>query len=435
MAGGKGRGTQKTSENEESQSKISEMSDSLKELSASVLTLKASVDTLSIKVDNVDSGQKETKDSLEHIKLSLEMCTANLSEVTACSNTNSKQIKILESALNKERLDKAKLISHVEKLQDRLIQVESQSRRDNLLIDGIQESDNEKCEELVIDFFKNKLKLDDAHKIQIVRCHRVGPKRRTSPKPRSLIVKFHWYGDRMRVWQARRQLQGTATYLNEDFPKEIVDRRRVLRPVLKKAKALGMEAYLSVDPLTVNGNRYTANDLRKLPAELDPAKIATPLIGNAFAFFGGQSPLSNFHVCNFTMDGIEYDCEERHYQWEKARFAKRRDLQDAVMSARSPGDVNRVGREINKYIDLTDWHNNHAIDAMTKGLTCKFEQNPHLMDFLNNTGDKLLVEANPNDKFWGCGLSLTEKDKILDVRNWPGENQLGKILTSIRDGS
>ncbi len=61
----------------------------------------------------------------------------------------------------------------------------------------------------------------------------------------------------MKVWQARKNLQGTNIFLNEDFPKEIQDGRHTLRHILRKAKELKMEAYQVVDTLIIQGRRYT----------------------------------------------------------------------------------------------------------------------------------------------------------------------------------
>ncbi len=102
-------------------------------------------------------------------------------------------------------------------------------------------------------------------------------------------------------------------FLNEDFSKEIQHRRCILHSIMQKAKAIGMEVYLTVDTQGDSGKRYTINDLDKLPNDLHPAKIATPHIGDIVCFFGGVSPLSNYYICNFQVDGITYDSEQRHY--------------------------------------------------------------------------------------------------------------------------
>ena len=48
------------------------------------------------------------------------------------------------------------------------------------------------------------------------------------------------------------------------------------------------------------------------------------------------------------------------------------------------------------------------------------------------SADRIFVEASPYDKIWGVGLYETD-DRILDEKNWLGENLLGKAITEVRD--
>ena len=69
---------------------------------------------------------------------------------------------------------------------------------------------------------------------------------------------------------------------------------------------------------------------------------------------------------------------------------------------------------------------------MRKGLAAKFTQNSDLNQFLRQTGDKLLIEANPTDYYWGAGLSLQDKD-IWNPSKWKGKNVLGTLLAQVRE--
>ncbi len=155
------------------------------------------------------------------------------------------------SALDHERLENSILGSKMGKLEERLSKIESQSRHENLLFDGVYEMDPEVCEALVRNILRINLKLNNVDSIQIVRCHRLGPKRRNAQRSCTIITKFQWFGDRMKVWQARKHLKGTRTFINEDFPKEILEKRRVLRPIMPKTKASGKSAFLNVYALSL----------------------------------------------------------------------------------------------------------------------------------------------------------------------------------------
>ena len=42
------------------------------------------------------------------------------------------------------------------------------------------------------------------------------------------------------------------------------------------------------------------------------------------------------------------------------------------------------------------------------------------------------MEADPNDRFWGIGMSDSDKDAV-DCSKWRGLNWMGEILTDVRD--
>ncbi len=64
---------------------------------------------------------------------------------------------------------------------------------------------------------------------------------------------------------------------------------------------------------------------------------------------------------------------------------------------------------------------------MLKALTAKFsrDNHPELFEFLLSTGDAMLVEHTPRDKYWADG-----GDGGTGAR---GLNMLGKLLMKVRD--
>ena len=72
-----------------------------------------------------------------------------------------------------------------------------------------------------------------------------------------------------------------------------------------------------------------------------------------------------------------------------------------------------------------------AVQTMYKACALKFNQNPQLAEKLKQTNGNL-VEANPKDKFFSCGLKLQDPN-INQPTSWKGQNELGSILCKIRD--
>ena len=61
----------------------------------------------------------------------------------------------------------------------------------------------------------------------------------------------------------------------------------------------------------------------------------------------------------------------------------------------------------------------------------KFTQNKELKEILLATRGTTLVEASPNDKIWGIGLTA-DNPKAQKRETWEGKNLLGEILTELR---
>ena len=312
--------------------------------------------------------------------------------------------------------------------------MEAQSRRDNLLLDGVPETENESfetCRNKIVKILEENMQIQNARDIKFVRCHRLGPKRDFSKKPRTLIFKFHYFQDREQVWSSKTKLKNSDYWLSEDFPAEIKKRRSVLYPVLKKAWQLHLKASLSVDKLIISGRTYTVDNLSSLPQELDPAHIATRKVGNITCFFSSSSPLSNFH--NTTIkdaDGKKFHTSEQFYQYHKAIHFNDEESAYKILLADTPLECYKLGRTI-KNFNKDVWHNGQAKQVMHKAVSAKFQQNQKLCDFLLQTNDSKLVEANPRDRDWGVGLSVHSKD-IGNETMWRGTNWLGEILMKVR---
>ena len=65
---------------------------------------------------------------------------------------------------------------------------------------------------------------------------------------------------------------------------------------------------------------------------------------------------------------------------------------------------------------------------------CKFTQNPVMLQQLQATGQKDLVECSPYDPYWGCGLAI-HNPAAFDEKNWTAPNHFGNILRAVRDAS
>ena len=119
-------------------------------------------------------------------------------------------------------------------LKDKLTKLELYSRRDNLILNGVKQVDDEDCFAVATDAIKNDLAIADAENIKFDRCHRLPGK----VKPQPLIVRFNCSADRDKVWKARFNLAKSKKMitLQEDFPEDIIARRNSLYPIMKERR-------------------------------------------------------------------------------------------------------------------------------------------------------------------------------------------------------
>jgi ribA/ribD-fused uncharacterized protein len=322
-------------------------------------------------------------------------------------------------------------------IQNKLLYQESYSRRQNLLFHGFPEQTWEteaQCEIQIRDYLRSIQDTDNKH-VKFDKVHRIGQRKKSMNKPRPIIARFNDITDRQAVWKARPRIDtgsNKSVMITQDFPKEIQRRRRQLMPILKAAKSLDPykeNSYIFDDKLVINNKTYTVNTLSALPRDLDPRLLATLHKDDITFFWSQNSPLSNHYACNFTIDGIRFNCNEQYYMYHKATFGADAESARDILAATDPVTQLNIAKRVT-IPNYTAWEDN-SLKVMETGLTAKFEQNEVLREFLHSTGDTELVEASPRDMFWGIGVPITSPT-ITDKSTWKGKNHLGKILMKIR---
>ena len=148
---------------------------------------------------------------------------------------------------------------------------------------------------------------------------------------------------------------------------------------------------LEGDTLIIKGLSYTVADLEKLPQDLSCTKVTSKSTDDIIAFFGELNPLSNFHDCSFTHDGISFHSSEQFIQYHKALYFKDRQVADTIISADTALKCKSLAKKLVNY-DHTKWKED-ASKVCTPGICAKFHQNPCLMHYLQSTGRKTIVEA------------------------------------------
>lgn len=138
----------------------------------------------------------------------------------------------------------------------------------------------------------------------------------------------------------------------------------------------------------------------------------------AIYFYSVRAPygaFSNFSPHGFEADGLYWRTSEHYFQAHK--FTEAAHFQ-AIHQAKTPKVAAEIGRDRRRPL-RSDWE---AIkdDIMRQAVRHKFLAHAELRELLLATGDELIVEAAPNDYYWGCG------------KDGSGKNMLGVILMEVR---
>ena len=386
---------------------------------------------------------KSLTDKYDELKSKLEANAAK-------ENEQGKLLNLVTQSINKLIRENKLVKDENELLKERLIKLEYHTRRNNLLFDGFEEVRGESdidcynsvlgvlCE-LFVDDRKEEIEQgtgltreQKARKITINRIHCLG--RYIPGRKRAIIANFQWYGDVNMILNNRKYLPN-GIYVNEDFPHEIVNRRKLLRPILKMGLQLPHykgKIKLSYDKLIVNGRSYTVSQLKDLPNDLDPAKSCEKENNDVVAFFGQHSPLSNFYPCTFKSNNETFVSSEQYIQAEKAGFFNDDESRSKIMRLTDPREIKWAGDHVKGFV-AQQWERDKARDVARLGCLLKFQQNEKLKDYLVKTEGKQIVEGS-RDKLWGCGLSLNDPG-ILDQSKWTNADGglMHLVLTEVRD--
>ena len=272
----------------------------------------------------------------------------------------------------------------------------------------------------------------DLDPLSIVRTHRLGKFRKGASTP--IIIRFHHYKDKMFILKSSRQIQESCSVelrITEDFPKEVLDNRKILLPIYDTARKMcpaNTKVNLVADKLFIGGKSFDVNNLDELPDELSPHSASTPTDGQTVAFFTKNSQFSNHHPCWFEIDGIRYTSGEQWLMAQKADLFDDRASKAQIMAATDPVEIKALGKEI-KDFNHNIWEEK-AQSIMETGLDAEFKQNHDLADTLIKMGTKHTIEAS-KDPFWGIGLDL-RSESLFNPQMWTGTNTLGKALMTVR---
>ena len=142
-----------------------------------------------------------------------------------------------------------------------------------------------------------------------------------------------------------------------------------------------------------------------------------------------KGPLSQWWKSPFEENGISYLNCEQYMMYQKAKLFKDDGIAEKILNAKTPVEHKYLGRLVGNFNEKV-W-GDFKFKIVCAGNLLKFTQNEELKEVLKNTGERILVEANEEDRIWGIGM-CADDENIFKTELW-GQNLLGKALMKVRN--
>ena len=219
--------------------------------------------TLSALVHRIDQSEMVIK-GIKQNHIELESNMTKLGEIfdSVCDKcaTNKESIREITQTIAKmEANQQEKPCScgaNIAALQDQLTDLRCRSMKNNLIFSGIRYTPNEDTEYVLRNFLSDEL--DIHYRISFGNVHRFGKPGLNGVRP--IVARFVYRVELEQVLQNAYRLKGKPYGINEQFPKEIEDKRKRLYPVMKQAKKDGKGVKMVRDKLFINGQPYNLNE-------------------------------------------------------------------------------------------------------------------------------------------------------------------------------
>lgn len=171
----------------------------------------------------------------------------NMKEELKNTIINTVNDKITQIETKNEQLEQ-----NLEKQKIAIENMERFNRRKNLIFFGVEENEKSyhSLEKNILDIIRNYLKIRcENNCIEYVR--RLGKK---GDKIRPIVVTLHTMGLKIIIQQNKKKLETTPYYIKEDYPPEVLKKRKELHLEAEKEREQGRKAIIKYDKLIIINN-------------------------------------------------------------------------------------------------------------------------------------------------------------------------------------
>ena len=233
--------------------RLDERIQNLEKDSSKIEDIRSSIQEFMTRIDSIEKSIEKIYNHINQMETSIEgvgsvvdtvidKCTQNKTDI------NSLDAKLAEMGSEMKKAEKIYL-ENIQKLQENVLDLKCRSMKYNLVFSGLAYQNDENVTEKIRVFIKNELGI--LHHIDFVNVHRFGSPGLNNARP--IVAKFSYRADLEAVLKNAYRLKGKRFGINEQFPKEIENRRKALYPVMRKAKGEGKKVSMVRDRLYIDG--------------------------------------------------------------------------------------------------------------------------------------------------------------------------------------
>lgn len=334
------------------------------------------------------------------------------------------KIQTLNQAVSKSNKSHEK--SHAE-LDSKIELLGTKSRKNNVIVDGIQETENENLETILLsltDAVSCDLLPSEIHAI-----YRFGTAR--GAKPRSIMVTLESPKAKDKIIQNVKEIKRKSTNKYLWFNKDQTDNTRRRTMLLKRCHALCVknkhEAILKSDAITLEGKTYKYEELSLLPEKCRPedTRMVITEDGTGVGFQSELVYLSNFYPCELRYEGQVYSSAEQAFQHIKARDAGYLKLANDILHTNNPYQLKHLGTKV---VPKDEWIKSE-VQTLKDVVKAKFEQNEVIRKHLINSPYTKFYEMTTSLK-WATGVATLHMP--VDATAFIGQNHHGLILEQLK---
>ena len=173
---------------------------------------------LEIKVNSIFNDSEEWKESrikgdkqLEEVQKSIKFISE---QFESYENDRKEKDEVIQNLQN----DKILMEKKIENLEKKVDRQEQYSRRNCILIHGIEEKNDENTDNVVVEMINDNLGVNITEN-DLDRSHRLGKKDSNRSKPRPIIVKLARYNTRSKIFYNKKKLKGKNISITESLTK------------------------------------------------------------------------------------------------------------------------------------------------------------------------------------------------------------------------